>query len=440
MNGHPAAPAPLPPTPPEQAPGVRLSPEGHDPHSPERVRIEGPLRRLLLWYGLGTLGLWLTVGAVNAVLLPLQLESMDEGRKAVNLGIVTAVGAIVGMVTQPIAGLLSDRTRSRRGRRAPWLLCGAGVAATALGVLGWMNALAAVIVTYAVLQVGLNLALGPKTAIMPDRVPRGVRGVFSAASGLGVLLGVLGGQVLAVAFADAIVMGYAALAFVLLLTVVGLAVRNPDHDSTDDQHTPLRLSAVLGTLGVNPRRHPDFAWGFLGRLLVLVGFYLANSFQLFILQDHIGLGDDAVSRLPVFAGIALLATVVSTLVGGPLSDRMGRRKPVAVGAGLLIAAALVAPWVMPTTTGFAIYAVLAGLGFGAYLAVDQALLTEVLPDTADSGRYLGVLNIAAAFPAAVAAALAGTIVNLWGYEAIFPVGMAAAILGSLAILPIRSVR
>lgn len=402
--------------------------------------MKGRLRRLLVWYGLGTFGIWLVVGAVNAVLLPVQLEDLDEGRKAANLGIVTAIGALVGMFAQPIAGLLSDRTRSRHGRRAPWILSGALFGVIALAVLGALHHLVAIAAVYAVLQIGLNLALGPKSAILPDRVPRSVRGLFSAAAALGVLFGVLGGQVLAVLFVDRLSLGYAVLGFLLVASTVGLVVRNPDHDSRGARHDPLSLRQVAATFWVDPRRHPDFAWGFIGRLLTLVGFYLANSFQLFLLQDYIGLGDEATKKIPLFAGVALVATLVSALVGGPLSDRMGRRKPVAVAGGLLIASALLAPWVMPTTTGFLIYAVLAGLGFGSYLAVDQALLSEVLPGDEDNGRYLGVLNIAAALPAAIAAGLAGAIVSLGGYEAIFPIGMVAAIAGALAVLPIRSVR
>jgi MFS family permease len=419
---------------------VRLSPEGHDPASTERVKVTGRLRRLLIWYGLATLGVYLCIGAVNAVLLPLQVEELDPARKAANLALAATVGAIAGMVAQPLAGLLSDRTRSRQGSRAPWILTGALGAAAGLVVLGGITGLVGLVVVYALVNVALNVYLGPKSAIMPDRVPRGVRGLFSAASGLGVLFGILGGQALGAAFAVSPFVGYCVLGVVVVLAGAGLVRFNPDHDNRDEPREPLRWSMLLRTFWVSPRRHPDFAWGFLGRLLTLMGFYLVNTFQLFLLQDYVGLGDEAVDVVPLLSLVALAATLVSTVVGGPLSDRIGRRKPVAVAAGLLIGASLVAPWLMPTLTGFVVYAVLAGLGFGSYLAVDQALLSEVLPTTEDNGRYLGVLNIAVTLPSALAAAAAGTIVSTLGYAAIFPLGIAISVLGSLAVLPIRSVR
>lgn len=419
---------------------TRLSPEGHDPESSEHIRITGPLRRLLVWYGLATLGIWLTVGAVNSVLLPLQIEALNPEDKAANLALAATLGTLAGMLTQPIAGLLSDRTRSRRGARAPWMLWGAMGTAVSLIALGGLSSLVGIVLVYTLVNVALNVFMGPKLAIMPDRVPRGVRGTFSAVSGLGVLIGVLGGQALAASLPFAPAVAHGLLGLVAVVAAFGLVLANPDHDNRHEPVEPMRWTMLLRTFWVNPREHPDFAFGFVGRLLTLTGFYLVNTFQLFLLQDYVGLGDDAVDVLPALALTALAATLVSTMIGGPLSDRMGRRKPLAVIAGLLIAASLMAPWVMPTVAGFVVYALVAGFGFGMYLAVDQALLTEILPRSGGHGRHLGVLNIAVALPNAMAAATAGAIVSTLGYSAIFPLGMVIAIAGSLAILPIKSVR
>ena len=423
-----------------------LSPEGHDPRSTDRVPVTGRLRRLLVWYGLATLGVYLAIGAMNGVLLPLQVEQVNPARKAANLALVTVVGGLAGMLAQPVAGLLSDRTRSRRGRRAPWILAGALAAAAGLVVLGALGGvrgpvgLVGIAVVYLVVNVAVALYLGPWSALMPDRVPVGVRGLFSAVAGLGVLLGVLGGQALGAVLSGAPLVGFCLLAAVVVVTGAGLVRFNPDHDNRGEPRPPLHWSMLLRTFWVSPRRYPDFAYGFLGRLLTFTGFYLVNTFQLFLLQDYVGLGHEAVGVVPLISGVALVATLASTVVGGPLSDRMGRRKPVAVAAGLLIAAAPVSVWSMPTVTGFVVYAVVGGLGFGAFLAVDQALLSEVLPTTEDNGRYLGVLNIAVTLPAALAAALAGAIVSGVGYAALFPISIAISVVGALVIVLIRSVR
>ncbi|WP_116451604.1 MFS transporter [Blastococcus litoris] len=421
-------------------PGPRLGPEGHDPQETARVPVTGRLRRLLVWYGLASLGVYLSLGAVNSVLLPLQVEALDPAQKAANLGLVSAVGAVGGMLAQPIAGLLSDRTRTRWGRRAPWILTGALGAAASMVVLGGTSGLAGIAAVYLLVMVSLNLYFCPKSAVMPDRVPRGVRGLFSAAGGLGVLVGITGGMGLGAVLSGTPGVGYGVLAVLVVLAGGGFVLFNPDHDNRDEPREPVQWSAFVRTFWVSPRAHPDFAFGFLGRLLTMTGFYVTTTFQVYLLQDYVGLGDDAVDVLPLISVVSLLATLTSTLIGGPLSDRMGRRKPVAVVAGLLIALGLVAPWAMPTIPGVLVFAVLAGLGFGSYLAVDQALLSEVLPTTEDNGRYLGVLNIAVTLPQALAPAIAGLIVSTLGYAALFPIAMVVATAGALAVLPIRSVR
>jgi MFS family permease len=87
------------------------------------------------------------------------------------------------------------------------------------------------------------------------------------------------------------------------------------------------------------------------------------------------------------------------------------------------------------------YSFVGGLGFGAYMSVDGALMSEVLPSKVDFGKDLGVLNIAATLPQTLGPAIAGAIVLIFhGYAALFPIGAVIAILGAIAVIPIKSVR
>jgi MFS family permease len=87
-----------------------------------------------------------------------------------------------------------------------------------------------------------------------------------------------------------------------------------------------------------------------------------------------------------------------------------------------------------------IYAFINGLGFGAYMSVDGALMSEVLPSKSDFGKDLGVLNIAATLPQTLGPAIAGVIVLTLGYHGLFPIGAVIALVGAVAIIPIKSVR
>jgi MFS family permease len=84
-------------------------------------------------------------------------------------------------------------------------------------------------------------------------------------------------------------------------------------------------------------------------------------------------------------------------------------------------------------------AVLFGSGFGAYLAVDQALITQVLPAAANRAKDLGIINIAIVAPGAVGAALAGALVSVGSYPTLFAGTAVVAAVGSILVWRIKSV-
>jgi MFS family permease len=405
------------------------------------VALKGGLRKLLVWMLPTNISIFLIWGAVPGILLALQIQHIDEGDKAANLALVTGIGAFAAMLAQPIAGMVSDRTRSRFGRRAPWMVLGALVGGLALIGMGSANGLVQITLAWVMVQVALNFAQGPLSAIMPDRVPRSVRGTFAALSGLGLMLGSIGGQILGSQLATNIPAGYVILAGIAVVVVTLFVVFNPDHSSVGQPREPFSLVLFLKTFWVNPVAHPDFFWGFTGRLLLYTGYFAVSGYQLYMLQDYIGLGDGALGYVPLLGFISLAGIIVASLVSGPLSDKFGRRKIFVIIASLLLAAALAVPFASPTLGGMMIYSAISGVGFGCFQAVDTALITEVLPSKTDFGKDLGVVNIAATLPQTLAPAVAGVIVvSFGGYGTLFPVGMALVILGAIAILPIKSVR
>jgi len=84
-------------------------------------------------------------------------------------------------------------------------------------------------------------------------------------------------------------------------------------------------------------------------------------------------------------------------------------------------------------------AVLFGCGFGAYLAVDQALITQVLPSAESRGKDLGLINIAIAGPAAVGGLLSALLVTIGHYPTLFASTTVAAALGATLVWRIKSV-
>jgi MFS family permease len=96
--------------------------------------------------------------------------------------------------------------------------------------------------------------------------------------------------------------------------------------------------------------------------------------------------------------------------------------------------------VWPTWTGALIAAGVLGLGFGVYLSVDQALITQVLPTAEDRAKDLGIINIANSAPQVLGPAVAFPIVAyLGGYPVLYLVVAGVTVLGSVLVTRIRSV-
>lgn len=411
--------------------------------APARVKVRGPLLKLMIWMLLANVAIFSIWGAVPGILLPLQIQGIvGDGSKAGTLAIVATIGAFAAMVAQPIAGMVSDRTRSRFGRRAPWMVAGTILGGLALIFMGASNGIVQLTVAWVIVQVAFNFAQGPLSAILPDRVPSGARGTFSSLAGLGLMLGALGGSIVGAQFATNLPAGYLTFAGVAVIVVVLFVVFNPDRSNKGEPRAPFDLTVFLKTFWVSPRKHPDFFWGFTGRLLLYSGYFMVTGFQLFILQDYIGLKDKAAATMPLLSLVSLVGIIIATLVGGPLSDRLGRRKIVVIVAGVVLAVSLIFPLIIPTLTGMFLFSFVSGLGFGAYQSVDTALMSEVLPSKDDFAKDLGVLNIAATLPQTLAPGLAGLVVFLAGnvYTPLFPIGIVIALLGAFAVMPIRSVR
>jgi len=194
---------------------------------------------------------------------------------------------------------------------------------------------------------------------------------------------------------------------------------------------------------VNPRRSPDFAWAFASRFMLVLAYAFLSTYLAYYLLDKIGI---AQARVPqqIFLGTLTQAVVivVASLIGGRLSDRTGRRKIFVLSASIVYGLAMFVIAIASTFNGFLVGMAIGGLGFGMYMAVDLALVADVLPDKANAAKDLGVLNIAGALPSSIAPAIAPVILAISGgsYGVLYAVAGICAIIGGAAILPVKRVR
>lgn len=400
-----------------------------------------PVRRS--WIGLlfsANLGLWMIFFTPVQVLLPEQISALAVPDKEVALGWVTGLGALVAVLVNPTAGALSDRTRLRIGgrsfgRRHVWTLGGTILTCLSLLVLARAGSLAMVAIGWAGAQIGLNVMLATLTAAVPDRVPVRQRGLVSGWIGMPQALGLVLGAVLVTAVFTDISTGYAAMAVALLLLAVPFVAATPD-DPLPATTGPRAPSTSLWRIF---RDNPDYSWAWGTRFLVQLGNAMGTLYMLYFLTDEVRVADPDTSLLITIL-VYTAGMVATAVIGGRISDRTGRRKIFVVWSGVVIAIAAILLAVWPTWASCLAGAALLGAGYGVYLAVDTALITQVLPAAVDRAKDLGVINIATAAPQVLGPALAAPIVtHLGGYPALYALTAVVTLLGGVMVIKIRAV-
>jgi MFS family permease len=419
-----------------------------NPPAPEPVAaLAEPVRRVSAGWiaGFATIwfGIWMAQLTPVQLLLPAQIDAElhpdDWVDSVVAFGMISGIAAIATIIAYPLTGALSDRTTSRFGRRRPWILIGALVFAVSLVVLGFQTQIWAIGAAWVAASVGFCIMTAALTATISDQVPVGQRGFVSGWMSAPQAVGIIVGLLLVTELVTDAAAGYAVLAIVLVVLAVPFLTRH-DEPLAAAERTRVTAKGIVASLWISPRKHPDFGWTLLSRVLVSVGNALGTSLLLYFLM--FGLDDDnAENDLIVLTLIYMVFVIVASLALGKLSDRLGRRKAfVFIASGLQGLAAILLAF-FPDLTVAMVAAGLLGLGYGCFLSVDQALATQVLPDAASRGKDLGIMNIASAVPQALGPLIgAAAVVASGSFTPVFVMSAVFAFAGALAVARVRSVR
>lgn len=399
--------------------------------------------RFVAIYALAYASLWLALLTPAIITLALRVRQLVGGGEATRpVSLVLFLGATAALVGNPVFGALSDRTRSRFGRRRPYLVGGVLGGFAALALVGLASSITLVAVGWCLAQLAYNAALAAIVAIVPDRIPTSQRGTVVGILGVCMPVGQIVGTWLVQLLADnltlaLLVPGALGVAGVLTLTLVL-------PDSLPPQLAPERQSAPAGSRRFDLLAHRDFLWAWSSRVLFVMGSIFLQAYQPFLLLDGLGFPATEVPRL-IFRSTLVQAVmvVVWSLVAGRLSDRTGRRKPFAMAGSAIQGVGL---WLIAAAHSYPTFlcgVALTGMGHGVYEGVNLALVTEVLPDRArHAAKDLGLLNVTNTLPQVVAPLAAPAILAVSGgdYMLLFLVAGAVPLLGTALLSPVRSVR
>ena len=453
-------------------------------------------------YNIYWLGLNMSSGSLTPIILPvLVAQFVGEAMKGTYLGFLRSVGLIVAILVQPAAGMLSDRSMSRWGRRRPFIFIGAILSILCLALIGVAGSYWVLFGAILLMQFASNIAHGALQGVIPDLVPADQRGRASAVKAMMELI-----PVVLVAFTTGKMVGdgnvwgaiLVIMAFFLvtmLITMFAVREQPLQEKITTPLGPPLvrialltaiftvvttvfgglvafvgRLLSGRGTIqlvavalagllamagsivigvwwsarvgiGEGARKYPSFTWWVINRLLYLAAIGSIQGFALYFLQNVVKVPNaaKATSNLMMVVGICTLA---SALPSGWLSDKIGRKRLVAL-AGIVAALGTFGLLLSRDMTMVTVCGMVIGLSVGIFMTVNWALGTDLVPP-AEAGLYLGVSNLAGAGAGVVGSGIGGPMADFFeayqpglGYLIIFAIYGALFALSTVTLSKVK---
>jgi MFS family permease len=383
---------------------------------------------------------------IQQILLPAQVAAFDPAHKVVNLAVLTLCASVASMLGVPAGGAVSDRTRSRFGRRTPWIVgmsAVAGVLAIAVGLSPNVLVLG---ITITLLWFSANFYQGAISAVLPDRVPENRRGVASSVMALGTPLGILIGVNVASHVGQ--VAGYSIIAVLLVATSVVFVLGSREGSSLDrPRNAPTaglgRRAAVRSFFDAFSSR--DFTLAFISRFALFFAYFTVSGYLFYTLTDYIGTdelpGHNAATAVATLSSLTVIVWIVMATFCGWLADKLNRRKLFVSISALGLVVTMFIPIISPTWGGMVLYSGLIGLFIGTYFAVDLAVMSLVLPNKDQEGRDFGILAVATGLPTILSSVVAGGLITLFhGYTALYVFGAVCALIAGTVVLAIKKVR
>ena len=375
------------------------------PYEGKRLKVRDHLSISAFWFGSNVL--W---AAFLVILLPKQMSMIGGAKASVLQAQLIWIGALIALVVPLAVGPISDRCLSPLGRRRPFIVAGTIVNLAGLAIVffaGQALSFQLYLVGFLVMQLGNNIATGAYPGLIPDLVPENQRGIASGFMAFMTQLGTAVGAVTAGLLAANEQFALAFLIVGVCLALSAAVTRFAVQEARLISRAPFSVTSYLRSLfaPLMKKDHRDFAWVWITRALVMLGFYIVQPNLYFYLRDVIRVEDPDKTTVTMIL-LVLIGATITGLVGGHLSERVGRKPIVYAANGLMAAMAIAFPFC--TSYAAALFvAIIFGLGYGAYVSVDWALGTDVLPNKADAGKDMAVWHVAMVLPQSISAPIAG---------------------------------
>jgi MFS family permease len=342
-------------------------------------------------YWLGILTIQFGLGTQ---IVPTMVEDMvGVENSGAGLAVINLVAVVASILVQPTVGMISDYTITRWGRRKPYIFIGGLFDMLFLYGIATSDTFLVLVAFYFLIQVSSNFAQGPFQGYVPDLVPARQVGTASGLMGLMIVTGSIVGAGIAMfglqeggsLFAATLALGAVEIVAMLIVVI------RVDEGTAGPKRTMSWPRVALSAWGTDILRETSVLWLLVVRLLFLGSSAAATSLGLYYFQRTHGMSQGDASQFLFYTTVVVAGmSGLASIPGARLSDRFGR-KPVIYGGMALTAIGLLGLALAPTPELAIVLFVPAGIGIGAFLSVDWALMSDVIPKHT-SARYMGILN------------------------------------------------
>lgn len=385
---------------------------------------------------------WLApAGNVRNTLLPQYFSQIDPSGKVAAIAILATVTSIVAAISNILFGALSDLTRSRFGKRKPWILIGTLIESGTICLVANLTNIWAIVVAWGFVAAAENAVAAAMVAQEADRIAPRWRGTISTLYGLGYTAIQVVAMIAAQFLGNPKLGMYVMAGIGLVMGIIHVIFAN-EKANLDEPRDKFDLKTMWTHFSLPTKGARDYWLAVTGKLAMVMGGTIVNAYMLYVLTDYMKLSQAETGKtLAAFASIQLVLGLIFTAIAGPFADKIGRLKlPVALSTALIGVGQLF-PFIAPHVWTLYAMTVLVGISNGIYNAVDGALNLAVLPNKETAGKDMGFINLANTLSQIAGTIVAGLIVTyLGGYRAIFPCAFAISLIGSILIMRIKKVR
>lgn len=363
-------------------------------------------------YNIGLNLLWV---AYNSILLPVMVQNAtSDATKGIWLGIISSVSILVGITINIVAGVISDNSQSRWGRRNPTIVIGMIFTVATLAAFAYApQTLPMVFISYFFIQFFGNVSCGAYQPLLADVIPEHQRGTTSGFQGAFTIIGaIIGFMVVTTLVSEGnIPLAVIIIAATFLVSTVfnSFVIRKVDKPLTHLQNISIP-KALLESFQVRTRV-PGFFWFVFANFLMYMGVTSFSFFGIYYFETVLKLPDPVIGmRTAGMVGIGV--NLVAAVIAGIVSDKIGR-KYLIIGAGVVSG---VLSLFFPFLRSFAIFIAISavyGAGNGVVYSVNQALASGLVPAD-EAGKFMAYNNLSIGLANTVAPLLFGAILNLRG--------------------------